>query len=41
MKRPLQIILAGLILVIGLLTFWNRMRARAEADLWAEATDDL
>ena len=41
MKRPLQIILAGLVLIVGLLTFWNRMRARAEAALWAEATDDL
>ena len=47
MKRPLQIILAGLVLIVGLLTFWNRMRARAEADLWAcllytsDAADDL
>lgn len=41
MKRPLQIILAALVVVFGLLTVRGRQRARAEAELWAEATDQL
>ncbi|MGB3954610.1 MAG: DLW-39 family protein [Brooklawnia sp.] len=41
MKRPMQVILTGIVLVIGVFAVRNRMRARAEADLWAEATDQL
>lgn len=41
MKRPMQVVLASVLLVIGVLTLRSRMRSRAEADLWAEATDEL
>ncbi len=41
MKRPLPIILAIVVLVVGLLSVRGRLRAKAEAELWAEATDEL
>lgn len=41
MKRPLPIILALIVLVVGLLSVRARLHARAEAELWAEATDEL
>lgn len=41
MNRPLQIILAVVVVVLGLLTWRARQRDRAVAELWAEATDEI
>lgn len=41
MKRPLQIILAVVTIVFAVLTLRARQHARADAELWAQATDEF
>lgn len=41
MKRRLMIFFAVLAVIFGLLTWRGRVRAQAEADLWAAATDEF
>ncbi|MEA5120773.1 MAG: hypothetical protein VB040_05810 [Propionibacterium sp.] len=41
MKRPFLTILAIVALVFGFLSWQGHRRARAEAELWAAATDEL
>ncbi len=41
MKRRLLMICAIAAVVCGLLSYRARKRAQAEAELWAEATDEL
>lgn len=41
MKRPLTIIFAIAMVIFGLATWHSRVRAKAEAELWAEATDEI